>query len=168
MATSRRRRSLLAVLASALSVIATSLGVAHALPGDAKTAAQGSEIPLAIEDFTYPDAAKIREETGAVLKRGDGHIVMTTCGGSDDITITTRSGQKDFCFDVKAKPAYLTLELPQAYGIWTSDDPVKTTLKEADGTTTVINAKANDFTGYGESGSVGGEATTLIELRISG
>lgn len=169
MAISRVRKALLAGLASALAVVTTTFSVAHAAADSvAATTAAAAGMPLAIEDFTYPGAARIQAETGAVLKRGDGRLVMTTCDGNEDIMIMARTGQKDFCFDVKAKPAYLSLELQKAYGIWTSDDPVKTTLKKDDGTTTVITAPANNFTGYGESGSVDGEATTLIELRIAG
>ncbi|MFB7030217.1 MULTISPECIES: hypothetical protein [unclassified Streptomyces] len=128
-------------------------------------------MPSAVEGFTYPNAAQIQEQTGGLLKRGDGNILLTACDGSQDLAVYVRptpTGQEDFCFDVKAKPAYLTLELPQAYGIWTSGDPVKNTLKKADGSTTVVNAPANDFTGYGESGSTEGEATVLVELRIAG
>ncbi|MFE9614207.1 hypothetical protein [Streptomyces sp. NPDC006012] len=125
-----------------------------------------ADMPYAIEDFNYPGAAQIQEETGALLKRGDGHMVMTSCDGSEDIQIMSRTGQQDFCFDITAKPAFLTLEIPQAYGIWTSADPVKTTIREDDGTTTVINAPANDFTGYGESGA-SGDPTMLIELRVT-
>lgn len=164
----RTRKALMAILVSALAACATTLGVAHADNGSAVAAAAvaDGEMPYAIEDFNYPGAAKIEAETGAVLKRGDGHMVMTSCDGSQDIQIMSRTGQKDFCFNVMAKPAYLTLEVPQAYGIWTSADPVKTTIKAADGATTVINAPANDFTGYGEAGSTG-EPTTLIELRVA-
>ncbi|MGW2349703.1 hypothetical protein [Actinacidiphila glaucinigra] len=144
------------------------LGVAYADNGSTAASATttASEMPHAIEDFDYPGAAQIQEETGALLKRGDGHLLMRTCDGSEDILIMSRTGQKDFCFDVTAKPAFLTLEIPQAYGIWTSADPVKTTIREDDGTTTVINAPANDFTGYGESGA-SGNPTMLIELRVT-
>lgn len=169
MAISPVRKALLVGLASALAVVTTTFGVAHAaVDSVAVTTAAADGMPLAVEDFTYPDAARIQDETGAVLKRGDGRLVMTTCNGSEDILVMTRVGQKRFCFDVKAKPAYLSLELQQAYGMWTSDDPVKTTLKKQDGTTTVFTAPANNFTGYGESGSINGEATALIELRITG
>ncbi|MEU7401787.1 hypothetical protein [Streptomyces sp. NPDC044948] len=132
----------------------------------AAPAAATDEMPHAVEDFNYPGASRIHEETGALLKRGDGHIVMTSCDGSEDIWIMSRTGQQDFCFDITAKPAFLTVEIPKAHGIWTSADPVKTTVREDDGTTTVINAPANDFTGYGESGA-SGEPTMLIELRVS-
>ncbi|MFI1727658.1 hypothetical protein ACH40E_00125 [Streptomyces acidicola] len=154
-------------LAAVFAATATVFAVTEAVQGSVATAAAGSDMPYAVEDFNYPGAAKIEAETGAILKRGDGHMVMTACNGSEDISIMSRAGQKDFCFDVTAKPAFLVLEIPQAYGIWTSADPVKTTIREDDGTTTVINAPANDFTGYGEAGETG-EPTTLIELRVAG
>ncbi|MFF4169321.1 hypothetical protein [Streptomyces sp. NPDC001744] len=162
------RKALLVALGTALAVSATTFGVAQAVTGGVTAAAAAEDMPSAVEDFGYPNAAQIQADTGGLLKRGDGNILLKACDGSQDLTVYTRAGQKDFCFDVKAKPAYLSLELPQAYGIWTSSDPVKTTLKEADGSTVVINAPANDFTGYGESGSAEGEATVLVELRIAG
>jgi hypothetical protein len=164
MAISRAPKALLVSLVSALALTAGTLGVAHAVTG-ADTAESG--IPYAVEDFNYPNAAKVEAETGAVLKRGDGHMVMVSCDGTEDIQINTRTGKKDFCFAVNAKPAFLAMEIPQAWGIWTTADPVKTTIREDDGTTTVINAPANDFTGYGEA-SAEAEPTTLIELRVAG
>ncbi|MFB6985280.1 hypothetical protein ACFC0C_26640 [Streptomyces sp. NPDC056178] len=167
MVISHARKTLLVGLATVLAATATAFGVTEAVNGSIATAATEGDMPYAVEDFNYPDAAKIEAETGAILKRGDGHLLMTSCDGTEDIMIKSRSGQKDFCFNVTAKPAYLTLEIPQAYGIWTSADPVKTTIKEDGGTTTVINAPANDFTGYGEAGQSGGKPTTLIELRVA-
>lgn len=165
----RARRVLLGVLVAVLMASATTLGVAYADGGSAAesttTAVDG--MPNAIEDFSYPGASRIHEETGALLKRGNGRMLMTSCNGNEDIWIMSRTGQQDFCFDITAKPAFLTLEIPKAHGIWTSVDPVKTTVREGDGTTTVINAPANDFTGYGESGA-SGEPTMLIELRVNG
>ncbi|MFI9614075.1 hypothetical protein ACIHCM_20830 [Streptomyces sp. NPDC052023] len=142
--------------------------MAYADNGSTATSATTADgdMPYAVEDFNYPGAARIQEETGALLKRGNGHMVMRSCDGSEDVLIMSRIGQLDFCFDVTAKPAFLTLEIPEAHGIWTSADPVKTTIREDDGTTTVINAPANDFTGYGESGA-SGEPTMLIELRVT-
>ncbi|TRV73341.1 hypothetical protein FKN01_27665 [Streptomyces sp. 130] len=168
MATRHTRRTLLVTFAALLAAIAATFSAPQLFNDGVAEAATGSVMPYAVEDFNYPGAAKIEQETGAVLKRGDGHMVMTTCDGAEDISIMSRAGQKDFCFNVTAKPAFLTLEIPQAYGIWTSDDPVKTTLRDGDGATTVINAPANDFTGYGESGQVDGAPTTLIELRVAG
>ncbi|MEU1868280.1 hypothetical protein [Streptomyces gardneri] len=168
MTMSLARKALLAGLAGVLAATATMLGVAQAAPGtSAAAAASEAEMPYAVEDFNYPYAEKIKADTGVVLKHGDGHLLMTTCDGTQDILIESRFGAKQFCFDVTAKPAYLALEIPQAYGIWTSDDPVKTSIKEDSGATQIVNAPANDFTGYGEVGDTG-NPTMLIELRITG
>ncbi|WP_405983818.1 hypothetical protein [Streptomyces sp. NBC_00872] len=167
MVISRAYKALLVGVATVLAATATAFGVAEAANGSTATAAAEDDMPHAVEDFSYPNAEKIEAETGATLKRGDGHLLMTSCDGNEDILIMSRDGQLDFCFNVIAKPAYLALEIPQAYGIWTSDDPVKTTIRAADGTTTVINAPANNFTGYGESGQVV-NPSSLIELRVTG
>ncbi|MFK0145326.1 hypothetical protein ACIQUZ_09610 [Streptomyces griseus] len=129
-------------------------------------AALDSEMPLVVEDFSYPGAAKIQEQTGAILKRGDGKMLFTACDGTEDILVMTREGSRDICFDVKAKPAYLALEVPKAYGIWTSADPVKATIRAEDGATTVVDAVANDFTGFGEA-TPAADSSALIELRIT-
>jgi hypothetical protein len=165
MAIFRAPRSVLVGLTAVLAATATTFGVAQASADGTAAAAAVDGMQYAVEDFNYPGAAEVLEETGAVLKRGNGRMILVTCDNTEDIKVMTRTGQKDFCFAVTAKPAYLTLEVPQAWGIWTSADPVKTTIKEDDGTTTVINAPANDFTGYGEATT--GEPTTLIELRVS-
>ncbi|GGR08864.1 hypothetical protein [Streptomyces pilosus] len=164
----RAHKSLLGAAVAVFAASAT-LGVAYADDGSAAASQTAAidEMPSAVEDFNYPGASQIHEETGALLKRGNGRILMTSCDGSEDIWIMSRTGQQDFCFDVTAKPAFLTLEIPKAHGIWTSADPVRTTVREDDGTTTVIDAPANDFTGYGESGA-SGEPTMLIELRVNG
>ncbi|MFI1455962.1 hypothetical protein [Streptomyces roseus] len=97
MAISLPRKALFVGLASVLAVPTAAVGVAYA--------ATGGDMAYAVEDFSYPDAAKIQAEKGIVLKRGDGNIVLTSCDGSQDLMVNTRSGQKDYCFDVKGKPA---------------------------------------------------------------
>ncbi len=155
-------------MATGLMAAATTLGVAQAAyTSKDSTSATASEMTYAVEDFTYPNAAKIEAETGAVLKRGDGHLIFMKCDGSEDIQIESAHGQNYFCFRLISKPAFLELEIPKAYGIWTTDDPVKATLQKANGTSTVINAPAGKFTGYGEAGE-DRERTTLIELRVTG
>ncbi|MCJ0875837.1 hypothetical protein [Streptomyces sp. AP-93] len=169
MAISRARKALFVGLASVLTASTAAIGVAYAVPGTVTTAAAAvaaDEMPYAIEDFGYPNAATIEAERGIVLTRGDGNIVLVACGGTVDITVNTRSGEKDYCFDVKAKPGYLTLSVPKAFGIWTGDAPVKSTI-EADGVKTVINAPANDFTSFGEA-TAESTPSALIELRVAG
>lgn len=148
-----------------MAVAATGFGLAHAEPHAAAPAAVSeTEIPSLLENFSYPGSAAIKADSGITLKRGDGRINLIACEGVADIKIISRTGDKTFCFDVKAKPAYVTLELPDAYGITTAAYPVRTTIK-ADGKTDVIEAPANDFTGYGEAGA-SRVRSTLIELRV--
>ncbi|MFH8260713.1 trypsin-like serine protease [Streptomyces roseolus] len=120
----------------------------------------------AMEEHSYPEASKLQAEKAIILKRGDGQLVLAACNGTQDIMVNSRAGVKDYCFDIKSKPAYLSLELPDAYGIWTEAYPVKTTI-EANGTKTVVDAPANDFTGYGEATGTP-VRSTLIELRVTG
>ncbi|HBF82308.1 MAG TPA: hypothetical protein DD420_20980 [Streptomyces sp.] len=155
-------------LAATLAAGLTTLGVAHADMKSVSTLAAEGDMASAVEDFAYPNAAQIEEETGAVLKSGNGHLLFASCDGSEDIQIESVYEQEMrlFCFRLTAKPAFIALEIPQAYGIWTTDDPVKTTVRKDDGTSSVINAPAGQFTGYGESGA-DRERTTLIELRVT-
>lgn len=160
------RKSLLLATTTGLAVLVAMLGVAQADTGDVAKSTAAADMPSTVEDFSYPGAAKVQEETGAILKRGDGNLILIGCDGSEDIRIESAHGQEFFCFRLLAKPAFLTLEIPRAYGIWTTDDPVKATVQKVDGTSKVINAPAGTFTGYGESGE-DRERTTLIELRVA-
>ncbi|MEV6957444.1 hypothetical protein, partial [Streptomyces sp. NPDC051183] len=110
MAITRARKALFTGLVGTATVLTavTTLGVAYAGPQTAGATTAG-EMPSAIEDFAYPDAAKIQAEQQIILKRGDGHITLTTCEGTPDITVKSRTGQKLYCFDVNAPKGYVTL-----------------------------------------------------------
>ncbi|MGW7090680.1 hypothetical protein [Streptomyces sp. NPDC054874] len=161
------RKAFLLVVTTGVVAAATTLGVAQADTSNTPASASAAGMTSVVEDFAYPNAAQIEAGTGAVLKRGDGRMVFMTCDGSEDIRIESAHGQQFFCFRLIAKPAFLALEIPKAYGIWTTDDPVEATVEKVDGTSTVINAPAGEFTGYGEAGE-DRERTTLIELRVDG
>lgn len=139
-------------------------GVASAAPQEPEPAA--SELPWAVEDFSYPGAAQIRQDQQIVLKRGDGHITLTSCEGTPDILVKSRTGQRSYCFDVNAKSGYLALELPDAFGIWTEAYPVQATIT-ADGKKTTVTAEANDYQPIGE-GIENGPRSVLVELRVTG
>ncbi len=128
-------------------------------PGDA-------HMPSAVETFDYPGAAKIQAERGITLKRGDGHIMLTDCATAFDIKVESRTADTYHCFKVSGKQGYLTMELPDAYGIWTQDHPVRATLT-TDGKQTVVNAARNDYTPVGEAGDAS-KRSVLVELRVTG
>ncbi|WP_269853123.1 hypothetical protein [Streptomyces sp. RPT161] len=123
-------------------------------------------MPSAVEDFAYPGAAKIFQDKQILLKRGDGHILLTDCKSPHAIMVESRTAQKQFCFAVSGKQGELTLELPDAYGIWTQDHPVEATVK-SDDKETVVEAGKNDYQPFGESGTSGKRAV-LVELRVTG
>ncbi|MET9954408.1 hypothetical protein ABZ135_23090 [Streptomyces sp. NPDC006339] len=161
---------MLVALTSTLAITATTtLGAAHAQGEIVATGTEaGGDMPPAIEDFTYPNAQKIEVETGAILKRGDGHLLLATCDGNEDIRILSRTTPAlDYCFDVTAKPAYLELKIPVFYGIIPGGDPVKVTVQHKSGTTQTAMVEANSgLNGFGESGNPKTDDVTLVELRI--
>ncbi|MFD8141740.1 hypothetical protein [Streptomyces sp. NPDC059708] len=169
MAISRARTALFTTLIGATAALAglATFGVAYAGPQATSGVAADGEMPSAIEDFAYPNAAKIQAEQKILLKRGDGHITLVDCAaGTPDIRVKSRTGQGLFCFDVNAPKGYVTLELPSSFGIWTKDYPVKATITAA-GTQTVIDAPANDYKPFGEAGE-SGVSSVLVELRVTG
>ncbi|PKV88517.1 hypothetical protein [Streptomyces sp. TLI_146] len=131
-------------------------------------------MPSTVEDFAYPGAAKILQNQKITLKRGDGRIQLTDCNSGYDIQVESHVGGHFFCFAVSGKQGFLTLELPDAYGIWTKSHPVKATLTaKDDGAQAVVNAPAAErgeetaYTPVGESGDVG-KRSVLVELRVTG
>ncbi|AZM93541.1 hypothetical protein [Streptomyces sp. W1SF4] len=166
MAISRARKALFTGLTSAALAGFASLGVAYAGPQAPSRVADG-EMPTAVEEFAYPNAAKIQAEQKILLKRGDGHITLTDCSaGTPDIRVRSRTGEGLFCFDVNAPKGYVTLELPSSFGIWTKDYPVKATITTG-GQKTVVDAPANDYKPIGEADN-GNVTSVLVELRVTG
>ncbi|MGE7432793.1 hypothetical protein [Kitasatospora sp. NPDC001175] len=168
----RARKALMASVAAVLTACTglATLTAAHAAPrastASASATAADDAMPFAIEDFAYPGAAKILQEQKITLKQGDGHIMLTDCKSAHDITIEVRSAQKEVCFAVSGKQGYVTLELPDAYGMWTEDHPVRAKIT-ADGKETLVDAPKNDYKTFGEAGD-DGKRSVLLELRITG
>lgn len=168
------RHALVPAVAGALAVTAglAVLTSAHAAPRDPSPTSSVSgapadgAMPSAVEDFAYPGAAKIFQSQQILLKRGDGHIMLTDCKSAYAIMVESRTAQKQFCFAVSGKQGELTLELPDAYGIWTQDHPVEARVKAGD-KETVVEAAKNDYKPIGESGD-SGKRSVLVELRVTG
>lgn len=164
------RRSLGVASALALAWFAvTAGGVGASTPAKASGAAvepAADEAPgYAVEDFNYPEADKILEEQGILLKRGDGHILLAECGATDLLEIYTRTNNK-VCFRVTGNTGFLTLEITSVYG-------VKTNAYDAalDLTTGTEEAHedipANTWEGVGEVDDPEGRDYTLVEIRTS-
>lgn len=172
MSTPRARKPLLGGLTAALvlGLGAAALALPQTAPAVEQATAATDGMPVAVEDFGYPGAAKVRQERGVTLKRGDGHIWLTEatalndCADASNIAIEARTGV--YCFTTNAKSGYLTLELPDTFNIWTQAHPVRATLT-AEGKDTVVNAPADDLTPVGESGDTG-LRSALVEIRVTG
>ncbi|CAM5370310.1 hypothetical protein [Streptomyces abikoensis] len=126
-------------------------------------------MPLAIETFQYPGSAKIAQEKGITLHKGDGHILLTDCAGTYDILVKAIGpiGPKNFCFAVKGKQGHLTLEVDRAFGIATEDHPVQATIR-VDGTESLIEAPKNGYRAFGEGDKKVDKPAVLLELRVTG
>ncbi|MFF7280632.1 hypothetical protein [Streptomyces griseorubiginosus] len=169
MAMPRARKALLfgvsGALAAGLGAAVLTTG-AQAAPQTAVTTATATDMPAAVEDFTYPGAAKVLADRGITLKRGDGHITLVGCSEAWNIKIESRLDNGGYCFRTTARTGFLTLELPDAYGVWTEDHPVEATLT-AEGKETVVNVPTDDYQPVGEAGDTG-LRSVLVELRVTG
>lgn len=162
---SRARKVLLAgIMAGAVAAGGTAL--ATAAPSPAPGVAAGAQPPVAVEDFAYPGADRILAEQGLVLKRGDGRITLATCDeAADQIKVMTRVDAGEFCFRATHTTGYLTLELPNVYGIQTESHPVRAELT-AEGRSQTVDIPKNELKGVGEG--LGQPPTVLLEIRVTG
>jgi hypothetical protein len=140
---------------------------AQAVPS-AVTADEASSMPPAIEGFAYPDAARILAAEGITLKRGDGHILLTECDGSDDIWIDSKVKLRGFCFDVTSTSGYLALEIEDVFGIWTGEHAIEAKLT-TDGAEKTVAIPKNTLEEVGEGDdTTGNKPAVLVELRVTG
>ncbi|MDN3292579.1 hypothetical protein QWM81_00660 [Streptomyces ficellus] len=169
----RLRGRLLAVLMGALaslagiSTLAFAAGGPQSIGTTAAAAADDTLPPVAVEDFSYPNAAKILAEKGLTLHKGDGRILLADCDSSrQQIQVWTRqTADGKYCFDANATRGYLTLEVPDVYALQTSDHPISADLT-ANGKTQTVNVPKDNFQGVGEG--TGGDPTVLVEIRVTG
>ncbi|MCZ4099891.1 MULTISPECIES: hypothetical protein [Streptomyces] len=135
-------------------------------------AADDTAPPSAVEDFAYPNAAKVLADKGIKLIKGDGHILLVDCADAaaqikvmtvEDETVG-RAGT--YCFKVNAKTGYLALEVPRVFYLKTQDHPITAGLT-AGGETQTVDVPQGGFKGVGE-GTVGGAQSVLVALHVTG
>ncbi|WP_228978070.1 hypothetical protein [Streptomyces sp. DH12] len=126
-----------------------------------------------METFDYPQAAKVLDEQGIKLIKGDGHILLADCADARDIQVQTslqhpgQTTRGQYCFKVTGSAGFLTLELPKVYGIVTGDVAVSADLT-ADGTKKTVEVGENTVKGVGLAGTPPTGPTVLVELRVKG
>jgi hypothetical protein len=162
------RRSLALVAAALLAwlfVPGASVGAQASGPSAGAAAPVVGAAPgYAVEDFAYPQADKILEERGIVLKRGDGHIVLAVCGTESGLLqVLTRISTDAICFRVTG---YLALEILQVYSIRGNDYTTRVDMS-VDGEQQSYDIAKNLWTPVGESGDEQGRKYALVEIRAS-
>ncbi|MFB8106115.1 MULTISPECIES: hypothetical protein [unclassified Streptomyces] len=162
-------RRLIATSAAVAACIAAVVTVAHA--GESRnnpSANTATEIPpYAVEDFNYPQADKIKEERGIVLKRGDGHITLANCASDDGLLVVHSRTHGEICFRVTGKSGYLSLEIPAVYGIRSTPLHKTDVRLTAEGSEQNITLPKNEWKGVGQISDPEGRDHALIELSAS-
>ncbi|MEU7167402.1 hypothetical protein AB0A70_22615 [Streptomyces morookaense] len=165
------RRKLLAGAVGVAVVVAigSAVGVATAAPASSDDEKQ---LSYAVENFEYPNAAKILQERGIILRKGDGHIVLGDCKTDEDIIVNgTALDNPDrgrYCFKVTGtgKTGYLTLEIPKVVTISAGDYGIRANVT-ADGATTTVDVPKNDMKSVGEGMARPSGPAVLVELRVT-
>ncbi|MCZ4095982.1 MULTISPECIES: hypothetical protein [Streptomyces] len=122
--------------------------------------------PSAVEDFQYPDAAKILQQRGIKLIKGDGHILLLDACGTSAQQIKVWTGASEICFQANAKTGNLTLEVPDVIRLQTADHPISADLT-AEGTTQTVDVAKGSAKSVGE-GTADGAPSVLVALRVTG
>lgn len=166
----RTRRTL---IAAAVGIIVAGAAIPLASAADEPVQQATAETPpSAVEDFSYPGAAKILATKGIELKKGDGHVLLADCDpAAEQIRVLTvkddtvgRAGT--YCFRATAATGFITLSLPRVFALEAADHPISADLT-ANGQTATIDLPEGGFESVGE-GTVGGAQSVLVEIRVTG
>lgn len=155
-------RALVAGCVAGVAAVAWSVsGPAESTPA-AASVAEGAP-GYAVEDFNYPQADKIQQEKGILLKRGDGHIVLAECGSQDGLLEVWARSKDKVCFRVTGNSGYLSLEIPAVYGVKGNDYNTDVTMTVG-GQEKNFDITKNTFTPVGESADPEGRDHMLVEI----
>lgn len=131
--------------------------------GTAGTSDRVTQMPVAVEDFSYPNAEKILAEKNLKLKRGDGNIMLAECDSSPDLLQFIARDRDDFCFRVKGAKGYLSLEVPAVTGVQTKDHTAHVAMT-VDGKTKSYDVDKNAWKGIGETTDPAKREHVLVEI----
>ncbi|MBT2389051.1 hypothetical protein J7E87_06350 [Streptomyces sp. ISL-1] len=98
--------------------------------------------------------------------------MLAECGQTANqikvLTVKDDSAGRDgtYCFQATAATGYLTLELPRVFALETTEHPISADLT-ANGETNTVQVPKDGFEPVGE-GTVGGAASVLVEIRVTG
>ncbi|PKV89959.1 LamG-like jellyroll fold domain-containing protein [Streptomyces sp. TLI_146] len=159
--------AVVAAVAACVTTAGTAAAAGSRAPESSRATATDTQPASVVEDFAYPDAEKIRQEKGIVLKRGDGHIVLAECGTSTGLMEVWPRARARVCFRTNGPTGYLSLEIPSVYLVKASKDAAASvTLTAPDQTTQQIEIPKNTSQGVGEANDPQERDHMLVEIRI--
>jgi hypothetical protein len=161
---------LLAGVVSAVTALAgiSTLAVATAAPQTRAAAADETEPPYVVEDFTYPGADQVLAQKGIVLRSGDGHILLADCSADHQITVWTRQNAEGrYCFRVIGSTGSLTLEVRDVHAVQTEERAVRASLT-SNGKTTSVDVAKDDYKPVGEGDIKNPVPAVLVEIKVTG
>ncbi|KAA6213486.1 hypothetical protein CP973_30140 [Streptomyces albofaciens JCM 4342] len=155
-----------AVAACAATVVATTAS-SHTRNPDVLETAADAEPGHAVEGFDYPNAEKIKEETGIILKRGDGHVMLVACSSGTGLLEVKWRGGKTTCFRTTGSSGFLSLEMPAVHAVkGSADHSADVTLTAPKGKDQHIEVPSGEWTAVGEP-LVPANQYNLVEIRTS-
>ncbi|GAA0409386.1 hypothetical protein [Streptomyces luteireticuli] len=120
----------------------------------------------AVEYFAYPNADKILAEQKIKLKKGDGHILLTECTGAPDLMEVFSHKHEKACFRVIGDKGYLSLEIPEVFGIKGNNYAARVEMSAGTERKT-FTVNKNAWTAVGETADGQGRDFVLLEIRTS-
>ncbi|MEU3723651.1 hypothetical protein [Streptomyces sp. NPDC031705] len=162
-------RRVIATTAAAAACITLAVTATHASEAPAQsTAAVSTDLPPhAIEDFAYPDAARIQAELGITLKRGDGHIVLADCASASGLMEVYSRTRGKICFRATGKTGHLSLEVPAVYGMKGDATHEADVTLTAEGSKQNVTVAPNEWKGVGEAADPERRDHVLVEITVS-
>ncbi|MGW6395805.1 hypothetical protein ACWFR1_36095 [Streptomyces sp. NPDC055103] len=156
-----------AAVGAVLGLFATAAAGGTGAADAPRVASVADEAPgYAVEDFAYPDAARILAERGIVLKRGDGHIVLATCGSEAGLLEVWARNLDKVCFKVTGSRGYLSLDIPAVFAIKGND--YTTSVDMTVGTEhKSFDVTKNAWTSVGESTDPEARDHALVEITTT-
>lgn len=137
-------------------------------PSHATVTVADDQPGYAVEDYLYPNADKIKEETGIVLKRGDGHITLATCDSATGLLEVWSRTKDRVCFRTVGTSGYLSLEIPSVFAVkGSAAHTADVTLTAAENASQEVEVPKDTWTPVGEATDPQTREFALVEIRTS-
>ncbi|MEU8463958.1 trypsin-like serine protease [Streptomyces sp. NPDC029003] len=156
-------------MAAATATTAVVLGVPTQTASAVEEVPANVGAPFAFDDGAYPRSEEILSATGATLIAGDGNINHTSCDSPHQIMVWARNlktNDSTICFRAH-NTGYLSVNIPRAYRIETTDRDLKASISINNSTQT-LDVPEDTVKAFGEGSATDPKQAVLLEMRITG